>query len=112
MHWPLDEVWYRAQVTRYVEKKDSHELVYLSDAVKEVLDLKKEGRRHVVKLVKTAYRGTLIRASAGGRGSSSTSTAARAAHHRRRGGRARVDEDGEDEWCWEHNDSARPRAST
>ena len=103
VHWPLDKVWYRAQVTRYVEKKDSHELVYLSDAVKEVLDLKKEGWRHVVKLVKTAYRGTLIRASAeegllvhfdGGAGGFTIGDEE---------AECWVDEDGEDEWCWEAN---------
>lgn len=63
VHWPLDAVWYRAQVLRYVEKKDSHEIKYTSDAVKEVINLNKEEWRHVIKLVKTAYRGTLIRAS-------------------------------------------------
>ena len=43
--------------------QDTHEIVYQSDNVKEVLDLKKNEWKHVVKLVKTAYRGTLVRAS-------------------------------------------------
>ena len=53
VHWPLDKVWYCARVVRYVEKKDSHELVYTDDDVREVLDLKKEEWRHAMEPVKT-----------------------------------------------------------
>ena len=46
------------------KSKGTHEVLYTDDDIREALDLnKKEKWRHCNKLVKEAFRGTLVRAS-------------------------------------------------
>ena len=115
VHWPLDAVWYRAQVVRFVEKKGAHEIVYSSDGVKEVIDLSKEEWKHVVKLVKTAYRGTVIRGSDESDYSDEMPNPSLLIHFDGyefddEAAECWVDENGEDDWCWEH--AFKPAKST
>ena len=52
---------YRAEVLRHVPSKRQHEILYLDDNVKEVIDLGKEEWRHVATVVRTAYPGVVVR---------------------------------------------------
>ena len=68
VHWPLDGLWFRAQVLKHHKgaSKSAHEqfsIHYPEDNVTEVIDLHKEEWRHITTTVTTSYRGTVIKSS-------------------------------------------------
>jgi hypothetical protein len=42
IYWPLDEQWYAASVTRWVERSGKHRVLYIEDGVSEFVNLEQE----------------------------------------------------------------------
>ena len=103
VYWAGDKIWFRAQVQKHHPAKggakatrEQFSIHYPEDNVTEVIDLHDEEWRHITKTVKTSYRGTVIKAS--------TEEGLQVSFDPGPGVpdlEAMVDEDGEDEWCWE-----------
>jgi hypothetical protein len=107
VHWPLDKAWYKAQVLRHIPARkntfESYELLYVDDNMKEVVCLEKEEWRHVVAMIRTAYRGMLIRAAKPGTDEEGLLVRFDVADSEDADAECWIDEDGDDEWCWEAN---------